>query len=215
VDDFLSAAVPEPFQILGTELRPYALGHHLILERFENGFLSGNGSVDDLIFGVIVCSQTYDEALTFMRAPDRDEQAAAWAEKVKAQLASEGQGLDIVDKAELFQVYLDDGRRIPVYSYEDGKGSSVGAPWWQILKVTLLAELGLSESAVLNRPLRLSWLDYLSWREINGKGVKLVPDVERLDEAQAEADAFHERMMAQRLTPEALVQSVKGVRNGS
>jgi len=195
VDDFLQAAVPEPVQILGLEMRPFSLGHWLLLARFENGFLTGNVKLDDVILAVLICSMTFEEACVFMAAADRDEQIRVWSEKVKLQLKLAGETLNVSAKAELFSTYFKEGSKIPAYQYTDTGTSAVGCPWTQVLKVTLMSELGMSETEVLNRSLRLSWWDYLSWRELNNKGVSLA-DVEALQDGQTRADAFDAALRA-------------------
>lgn len=195
---FLEAAVPEPFQIFGLPMRPFSLGHWLLLSRFDNGFISGQPSVEDTIFGALICSMTYEDGLQFLNAPDRDEQIAAWSEKLKAQLHEECLDLDLPGKASLFKDYFDAGMVIPNYTASDTGTSSVGSPWPQVLKLTLMSELGMTESEVLNRPLHLCWWDYLGWRELNNKGVHLLSqnDAEILAAAQKEADAFDAKVRA-------------------
>ena len=45
VDDYLHSIIPEPVTILGQELRPFSLGHYLLLNRLECAFLSDDKDV--------------------------------------------------------------------------------------------------------------------------------------------------------------------------
>ena len=40
MDDYLHSIIPEPVTILGQELRPFSLGHYLLLNRLDCAFLS-------------------------------------------------------------------------------------------------------------------------------------------------------------------------------
>lgn len=194
---YLHAAIPEPVQILGLPLRPFSLGHWLLLSRFDNSFLTGRATgVDDIILAILVCSMSFEEGLKFLSAPDREEQITSWSKKLKHKFRQEGQTLDFAEKAELFKAYFDAGMVIPNYSATESGTASVGSPWPQVLKLTLMSELGMTETDVLNRPLRLSWWDYLGWRELNNKGIKLIADLDGLAAAQKVADEFEAKVRA-------------------
>ena len=56
------ATVPQPCRILGTVLRPFCLGHHLIFKRLNLPF-AGNHEADageeDILIGIAVCAGRY------------------------------------------------------------------------------------------------------------------------------------------------------------
>lgn len=59
------AALPAPVVIQRTPLRPYSLGHELVLIREGNAFLCGGMPTrKDLISAVWICSNTWDENRT-------------------------------------------------------------------------------------------------------------------------------------------------------
>jgi len=195
---YLSAVCPEPVQLLGTRLRPFCLGHWLLLTRHGNGFLTGHPTAEDLVAGILTCSLTFEEGAALWNAPDRDQQVEAWTKQLTAACLREHTTLNLVEKSAVFAGYLSTGQKMPAYIYEESDAPPVGSPWPQVLKLLLMSELGMSETEVYNRPLTLCWWDYLGWRELNDKGVKLLEaeTVENYELAQKRADANHEWLVS-------------------
>ena len=71
--DYFTAAIPEPWQILGLRLKSFSLGHYRILKRFKCAFVDDETSQvtrEDLIFGVLVCSMTPKEFMQLLNEGD-------------------------------------------------------------------------------------------------------------------------------------------------
>ena len=62
--DYMGAVIPLPVRVIGTRLKPFSLGHVLILERLGCSFVCGGiPTVGDLLLGIVVCSRDYSDAL--------------------------------------------------------------------------------------------------------------------------------------------------------
>jgi len=181
-DNYSLAALPEPYRILGLRLKPFSLGHYLLLQRFDCAFVRDDGgAVDrsDLILGVLVCSMSYSEFTKFVDQKNFLREVAKWGKKM---------GFDTVvnwqKPAKLFQAYLKAGVPEPDYiSLEPLE--SVGAGWTQNLKITLMTRLGHTEAEALDMPLSCALADYYKLAESEGMIRLLTAE----DRAMAEANA--------------------------
>lgn len=176
------AAIPEPFYVLGVRLKPFCLGHYLLMERFGIAFVSSEEkapSLLDLVFGVMICSMSYEGFLRFLEEEELEKQIFEWGKQCK--------DFDWVAKATLFNRYIIEGSRRPVVIYEaDGQGSN--AHWAQTLKLTLTGQLGYTASQALNLPLHQAFADF--YRHAETLGVVTIAD-----EATAAALALQEQEM--------------------
>jgi len=168
--DYLLAALPDRFIILGQLLRPFSLGHLMILKRLNNAFVSGAEKItladtDDLISGVLVCSNTYEEANETLQDPKLPGLLNQWGEKLGE--------FDILQKMREFSDYVTKGCTRPLLALPDEDGTTPGAPFIQRLKIVLQSELNQSESEVLNKPFGLALHDYFAFFEIK-KAVRIL-----------------------------------------
>ena len=79
---FLTAAIPEPFTILGRNLKPFSLGHELLFQRFGVNFSVESKDApryEDLILGVLLCSQEFDQALLSLQSRGLPHRIKFWA----------------------------------------------------------------------------------------------------------------------------------------
>lgn len=170
---YAKAAIPEPHTILGQRLRPFSLGHYLILSRFDSPFLAENGAAidrNDLIFAVMVCAMDYQEFFDFMQSPKHEEKIRAWGNAV---------GLfDVEAKIMAFHAYLLSGMKAPKFWDEgEGKPKPSGTHWSQSMILTLTGKLGYTHREVLNCPLTKAISDYLRHHEEQG-AVRIMTDEE-------------------------------------
>ncbi len=213
---YLKAAHPEPFTVLGKKLKPFCIGHEILLQRFGNRFsIENNNSknppcVEDLLTGVFVCAQPYrkDASLDEFSIPFR------------ARILSKFFGLNYLGRAfVLFSSYIASHSDIPdFYSKSDeATETETGTPTIQAVKVSLMANLGLSEDDALNMPLSLAFWNHLSWAESQG-GIQIIDEAERKRQEQkaTEAKAMEAwvEKLAQELFPNGYTPNV-GRMNGS
>lgn len=163
---FQQAAVPEPFRVLGRNLRQYTIGHQLLLERFDSGYAVGSKnppSWDDFAFSVWICSQTYQQVLAALSSRLLLLRVRAWSARC---------GLfDVQEAQSFFQRYLESNRSEPVYFVEESakSGDEIGIPWGVYLKHHTQERLHLTESQVVEHPYIDAQLLYL--RHLQERGM--------------------------------------------
>lgn len=164
---FYEAAVPEPHTILGLRLRPFSLGHKILLNRIGNGFVSTDPrqpiTYDDLASAVFVCAQTWQQNIESLH--DLEETARFMDAWQKTLIKKRGR-IDLYGGTKLFRAYYDEGNRLPEVKFTPGDPLDV--PFEQIVKVTLLSEFNFTEAELMDRSWRLCVFDYLTRRAING-----------------------------------------------
>jgi hypothetical protein len=198
--EFFNAAIPEPVAILGVRLRPFSLGHVLLLNRFGNAF--GNGAapgLDDLIQAIVICSQKYADALADMDNPKLPEIVAAWQRRLAPRnaLGFRRPGLGFSPAAEVgrFTEYVRAGSSFPLFTVkENHQGDPMGVPMVQSVKVLLQSKMGFNEAEVLDRPWGLCLWDYFTLNAMEGH-CKIMDRAE-YQGARANADKNHDRLVA-------------------
>jgi hypothetical protein len=145
------AAVPEPVTALGKKLRPFSLGHRLILERENSAFVTGAPvTFPELIFAIAICSHDYAGALRFLNSPLSFLMLKWWGFKVW--LAVKFGGHDLGKSAAHFAEYISHGSRTPNVSVKENKNEPMRCPFSALVKVYLQSRLGYSAAEVVNIP---------------------------------------------------------------
>ncbi len=166
--NYPAAAIPEPFQILGLRLKPFSLGHYLLMERFQVAFVAAEArvpTIHDLILGVLICSMEYQEFLEFLSSPTFAEELQQWG--VKCGL------FDWTAKANLLAQYIAAGSKQPVVIYEN-EGAPSGAHWAQTIKLALTGNLGYTAHEALNLPLSQALNDF--YKHAENLGILTIAD---------------------------------------
>jgi len=212
LNQYVKASVPEPYTILGLRLRPFALGHFLLMRRFgcayaedrERAMSNPSDLIKDFIMALVICSLTYED---FLEAISSDKLVvsskrfkwfgaevqrvvsfrkwlAHWGKVVSK--ASQSKDFVVLDKLALFRAYLNDGMEVPLFWEGDANedAPTSGAHWTQSVLLVLTGELGYTQSEALNAPLSKALADYFRFAERNGL-VTLMTD-EEVEEAQAQ-----------------------------
>lgn len=194
---FIEALIPTPYRILGLRLRPFSLGHLMILRRFDCAYVTGEETTPgDLLLGLIVCSMTYEEAIDAIHCGRLVDEVERWGKVVSKRRwfgLRAAKPFDLMEKSRLFVEYLAAGNRCPKAFYDAKPTPPKNAPVEQILRVCLMRDLHLSESEIMNQPLALSWWDYMTLGELNDR-LRLF-DADQEKDLQAKADEFHARWM--------------------
>lgn len=176
---YVTAAVPEPYQVLGLRLKPFTLGHHILLRRFGCAFVADaetEVTKGDLLLGCLICSMWNAEFLEFMDDPEHAAKIIKWGEQC-------GQ-FNFAEKCQLFQDYLKASFQEPSFTIV-GEGGDTSGDWSQNLKLAMMIKLGHTEEAVLNTPLASLMSDYFRCAEIDG--LIRIQNVEEVDAADANA----------------------------
>lgn len=199
---YFSAAIPEPFQIIGLRLKPLSLGRYRLLKRFDVAFVSDSeqkATPADLILGVLICAHRCDEFLQWISAPGFRKEVGKWGARVCSQnfdgliplkrgwrFWRKPKGFNIIEKLQLFNRYISSHSYAPKYwDTDSGSSGASGAHWAQSIEVTLRAELGWSEEEINEQPLSKALADYFKYAESQGM-LRLMTDE---DVAQGEANA--------------------------
>jgi hypothetical protein len=191
LNNYTKALIPEPYTLLGIELKPFCLGHIFLMQRFGCAFSSESpdtmGGIDDLLLGISICSRTYEEFLEFVNTPkELKEWTKKWGKYIKKE--TKKKNFDILSKFEFFREYLKSGIFIPKYwelETSEHKEQS-GTHWTHTVLNTLTSELGYTQSEALNVAIARGLQDYFRYLEKNGSITLMTDeDLEMLENSKA------------------------------
>jgi hypothetical protein len=191
LDSYVKSLIPEPYIILGIELKPLCLGHIFLMKRFECGFASEDpnytGGIDDLLLGLSICSRTYEEFIEFIRDIDKfQEWSREWGLAIKKQIKKE-KPFDLFSRFQLFKDYLKAGIIIPKYWENENSDDDreTGTHWTQTVLHVLMSDIGYSQSEALNIPVSRALHEYFRYLEKNGAVTLMTDDdLEIIDKAE-------------------------------
>ena len=192
-NSIFAAALPEPYRILGLKLRPFSLGHYVILSRHGSAFVAeqeGRATREDLIFAVLVCSMSFEEFNEWIDSgplPWRQKALAVFrfitsrsslaelllalrrsaAEYHVARWGRQVGVFDLAEKAALFKRYVDEHSALPKY-WEEKESKPSGGHWSQAVFLTLTGELGFTATQAWNMGLREAFLHFFKHAESIG-----------------------------------------------
>lgn len=179
--DFYQAAIPDGWQILGAQLRPFSVGHLILLNRVGCRFVAGEQpGFDDLIFGLMICQRTFEEGLSLICSGETESEIKKFDDALK----------ECDAPAEVlfqFALYLSEGMAGPKV-WSKGEGKRLGSPPEQTVKVAMMGELGLSESEALNRAYSLCLWDMAALSELRGLTQVYGKEDETLEEQKRELE---------------------------
>jgi hypothetical protein len=189
-EEYLKAVLPDRHAVLGVRLRPYSLGHDLLLERLGSPFytLASVPDFTDLALAVNVCAREFHAADEWLNSPGLPAEMKAFAKSIVRDCKSK---LDVPAKVDAFVEYVAAGKRVPEFRWQESEHTEVIAlesPTVQVVKVALMARLGYTEAEALNCPYGLAWWNYVTLFEVEGR-MRLL-DREKIAVQQARADEF-------------------------
>lgn len=167
-----AATVPEPCFVLGTPLRPFCLGFHLLFKRQGNPFCGSPSATvtdEEFIVAVALCGQTYDETLEQFLTGRWQREFKQWRGQLTGGVFRRRRLTKaVLDEGKmLFRAYLSDGySKPPVWKNLVAGGLTISTPWELTLKNRLVMA-GYSELEVLNGYLPGRWYDYYAVSELN------------------------------------------------
>lgn len=164
-----AATVPQPWQILGTPLRPFSLGHHLLLRKMGLPF-AGNSEADcgpeDVLLGVAVCAADPLEAMEAFLAGDWPQIFKRWRARLRGPWWRRNK-LNLWRAEVMFREYLKEGYALPpVWRRRSENALEMTSVWPELLKCRLVLA-GFSERDILTGYLPARWYDYFTVLEIN------------------------------------------------
>jgi hypothetical protein len=175
--------IPEPCAVMGTALKPFSLGHHLLLQKVESRFTdflfdwhkpdqreaailaARSASADELAIAVFICAASYRDTLAAINDGEWSSSFDAWLKKLKPRWYNRTP-FNHNAQAEAFAEYISLGySRPPVHRHESAYGISLSSPWELLLKCRLV-RAGFSEIDVLEKYLPAAWYEYFTLIEI-------------------------------------------------
>ena len=165
-DAYARAAVPRPYRVLGLTLRPYCLGHALLLELLNSPFTRDDQQpgFNDLVLAVLICANTYETASELIRSTSMPLGVRLWRWQVRCRLSQAG----MLDRIRLVAEYIKEGSKAPrVWANPELRHGS-SAPRLAILKLNLLIHLRKGESEAFNTPLGLALWESAAFWESQG-----------------------------------------------
>lgn len=189
---YISAAIPEPYRILGLRLLPFSLGRYRILRRLECAFVADeetNAGPEDLIIGVIACSMTCRDFIAFAHAPSFHKEIRRWSRRicplpVLGLLPIIGKwwrkhfAFDLLQKADLFKRYLAQGSEMPEYWILNDDSCGGTMHWSQGLDMALRSQLNWTDLEIEEEPLSKAFYAVLSLGEANGR-IQMMTEAEK------------------------------------
>ncbi len=208
---YFTAAIPEPFRILGLSLKPLSLGRYRLLKRFDVAFVAdgpANAESKDVILGVLICSQRVNDFLEWLdlHPKKRMKDLARWGRKVCprarfCKLPIVGRFFlreipSLIEKVQMFQAYIRESSQVPQYWNLSGDEGGSGAHWSHTVEVALRSEVGWSKYEIDEEPLSKALADYFKFAESQGAIRLMTP--EEVEQGEANARIFAQVMEAGR-----------------
>ena len=191
---YFAAAFPEPWRILGVQLKPFSLGHYIKLRQLGNAFVSDSAStatLPDLLLGIAVCSMSSspdiatDEFWCWLNEPEKStilsrlfgKKRLTPAERDFYKWGRKSGDFNLSEKAKLFADYIAAHSEMPAYwTLEENKSKS-GAHWSHAVIAGLCSECGYTQLEAYNVPLGKALADYLKACEATGS-IRLMSELE-------------------------------------
>jgi hypothetical protein len=203
MNDFYLAEIPEPVTLLGLRLRPFSLGHKLLLHRVESAFVSGGQvTYDDLALSIFLCAQTFREGIASFSDPDLPRFMARWHRKLTGDawwrriLRLTVQPVELKEKSEAFARYIEDGSRIPYYDVPADRIGSSEIETVHAVQLTLMAKTTLTEAELLDRPWGRCLFDYVALQAMEDKCT--IRDKSAIDDARDVANRIAAKLNQRR-----------------
>jgi hypothetical protein len=190
---FDTALVPVVWCVCGVKLRPFCLGHYLLLKHIHNPMMDDDeteATMEQTLLWffetLLLCAATYEDGLSILGDDElHKETMGEFTENLNDNMKAEP-GWNIFDKLRLFREYIAYYMQFPWYT-EERESKNVtpsGTDWTQNLYVTF-KKLGYTESQILNMPMRKLFYEWCSFAEGEG-AIKVMNkmDVEMLARAR-------------------------------
>ena len=169
MEEFLASLTPEPFRVMGVDLRPLTYGHVVLLNRIgfdppKDGF--------ELFCAVQICHRTFQGGLDWVTKA-MGNQGDPFIED-----ARRFRRFDLAQSFGAWGLYMQASTSHPEFCEVDGPRSERGAPFLAQLRHTLLSRCNYTPEYILNAPFGQCLWDYgVAIEDKNGYG--LVGDYHR------------------------------------
>lgn len=138
-DAYWKAFLAEPVTVLGVQLRPFSLGHSLLLDVYESPFCKGGAvTLTELVFAVWICSRKFQDAIDDIHKDQFDKECRRWGRKCRR--------ADFNREMEVFDQYVSEHSQCPRRWDTPGKKSGGPRVPWQLAMFWNLCRGQIDES---------------------------------------------------------------------
>lgn len=181
--DFCVAMVQPPVaRCIGVELRPFRLGHYVILNAMRSSFVGGSPmppAYDDLIASAFVCSNSWAENQRLLKSKFR-----RWVQlKTWGLLAGK---FDIVTQSAILLDYVQSSTELP--SLKNTRGGRQIWSTWETRLLKFLLSIGFTVESAMDLPLVQAHALFIAQQEEDGVEYKSRKDLEIEDRMARAAD---------------------------
>jgi hypothetical protein len=166
--------------------------------RVESAFVSGGAiRYEDLSISAMICAMNYKDGCNTLDSIATPKAMLKWSKRltrtrlVDRILRRKPTPIRFQEEVSAFREYMDGGSWHPDY-IASGSGEQTNLPYEQIVRVTLMRDLGFSESELMDRPLVHSLTDFYTLHALSGT-VRLT-DLPPAEELNAQLDALDKWM---------------------
>lgn len=172
---FFKTLIPPSWSISGVVLKPFCLGHWIILELIESPFLSKEPVqlTDDEVYlhfflFLFVCSHSYEDNLQLLSdAADFEQEKQHFDENLKKAIAADPQW-NIYNKVKQIEEFLNYFVKMPVFEKKTPDQLESGIDWKQNIYTIFKNEYGYDESTIFNMPIRRLFAEWCCFAESQG-----------------------------------------------
>lgn len=167
---WFTAAVPDaPVTVLKLRLRPYSLGHEILLTRLESPFVQASPISEArreadirsaLLVAALICSQTWEDACRTLHSPFLNLFLRFWRWRLR--------NTDWSAELIRFANYVRAGTWMPEVNTPKSGGRALKSPWPFRLAAILMREMHQSESAALNMSMSRAAAYYAAIGDMEG-----------------------------------------------
>jgi len=187
-EEYVKSFLPNRYVILGVKLKPLSLGHYILMRRLEVAYATDTQSsvaFSDFVLALLICSMTYEEFVDYLDRPDFIKNLQRESKNM-TKVIKRDKTFNLFDKMSMFQNYLKEGTKTPLYWEGDNQSNTTsGAHWSQTLFTTAVSELGYTRSQALNVPLIQLFNDFFKYGEAQG-AVQLMTEADEESVAELE-----------------------------
>jgi hypothetical protein len=206
-----TAAIPEPYQILGLKLLPLSLGRYRLLHRFKCAFVadgSASATMGDLLMGLAICSLRCDEFLKSYETGEFFTFLKRWAKRINSNPPWYLRGkygrilsctflgrrwrkthsFNFIEKMKLFERYITDAQKMPTYIPTQSSNHRNTAHWSTSVEIILRSELGWTVEEINEAPLSKAVSDY--FKHLEQQGLVTIFTEQDLEEGRQNAAAL-------------------------
>ena len=173
---FDTALIPPQHIVCGVQLKPFCLGHYMILRQLHNPLISdveravtADEGVYWLFHAIITCALSYEDNLEMMQDDAKFKKICNEFSEHLIQNMADDAKWNIPAKLLLFKKYINNHFSMPMYEVE-GKheGKASGIDWCQNMFNIFKQHMGYTDTEILNMPFRKLFYLYCSYAEENG-----------------------------------------------